>query len=385
MEHDPSPVGPALRLSPKQQTAVAIALTLLAAAVIVGAVLGVGWLATLFLRRFSHVFLPLAVGAIVALVFHPYYAWLRRKLKLPAGLALVAVLLSILLPVVAFGWFFGALLVEQISELVTRLPAWWQKTLEQAQARWPQVQEFFQSNPWGQRIREVAEGQKDALVQGLQAVGGRALSVGAFVARGAGTLVAWAVLPVYFAFFLMAEPERRMNADSLLPFLKPETRKDAAYLVREFVTIVVAFFRGQLVIAFLQGLLFAIGFSVVGLRYGFVLGLLLGFLNIIPYLGSMIGLGIGLPLAYFQEGGGSTLVGLVLVVFTAVQLIEAYGLTPRIMGGRTGLHPIAIIVAVFFWGSALQGILGMILAIPLTAFLVVFWRLAREKYIGELV
>ena len=74
-----------------------------------------------------------------------------------------------------------------------------------------------------------------------------------------------------------------------------------------------------------------------------------------------------------------------IVVFTLVQLIEGYVLTPRIMGDRTGLHPLAIIVAVFFWGSALEGILGMILAIPLTAFLVVFWRLAREKYIGEWV
>ena len=92
-----------------------------------------------------------------------------------------------------------------------------------------------------------------------------------------------------------------------------------------------------------------------------------------------------LPLAWFQAGGGlGTLVG-VLVVFAIVQLIEGYVLTPKIMGDRTGLHPVAIIVAVFFWGSALQGILGMILAIPLTAFLVVFWRLAREKYIGEIV
>ena len=74
-----------------------------------------------------------------------------------------------------------------------------------------------------------------------------------------------------------------------------------------------------------------------------------------------------------------------LIVFVAVQLIEGYVLTPKIMGDRTGLHPVAIIVAVFFWGSALSGILGMILAIPLTAFLVVFWRLAREKYIGELL
>jgi predicted PurR-regulated permease PerM len=73
------------------------------------------------------------------------------------------------------------------------------------------------------------------------------------------------------------------------------------------------------------------------------------------------------------------------VVFTIVQLIESYFLTPKIMGDKTGLHPMAIIVAIFFWGSALQGILGMILAIPLTAFLVVFWRLAKERYIDEWV
>jgi predicted PurR-regulated permease PerM len=72
-------------------------------------------------------------------------------------------------------------------------------------------------------------------------------------------------------------------------------------------------------------------------------------------------------------------------VFAVVQTIEAYLLTPKIMGDRTGLHPVVIIVAIFFWGSAFGGITGMILAIPLTAFLVVFWRLAREKYLPELV
>ena len=74
-----------------------------------------------------------------------------------------------------------------------------------------------------------------------------------------------------------------------------------------------------------------------------------------------------------------------VVVFVVVQMIEGYILTPKIMGDRTGLHPVAIIIAIFFWGSALGGISGMILAIPLTAFLVVFWRLAREKYVHELV
>ena len=76
---------------------------------------------------------------------------------------------------------------------------------------------------------------------------------------------------------------------------------------------------------------------------------------------------------------------LVLSVFVVVQLIEGYLLTPRIMGERTGLHPIAIIVAVFFWGQALGGIMGMIFAIPLTAFLASVLRLVKEKYVTELV
>ena len=98
-----------------------------------------------------------------------------------------------------------------------------------------------------------------------------------------------------------------------------------------------------------------------------------------------VGLGVALPLALLQPDGGWVRVGLVLVVFAIVQTIEAYFLTPKIMGDRTGLHPMAIIVAIFFWGTALSGILGMILAIPLTAFLVVFWRLAKEKYVRELL
>ena len=155
------------------------------------------------------------------------------------------------------------------------------------------------------------------------------------------------------------------------------------YLVREFVAILVAFFRGQLVIAGAQGVLYGLGFGWVGLPYGVAIGLTLGFLNIIPYLGNLIGLGVALPLAYFYPQGGPNLLIAVVVVFCAVQAVEAYVLTPRIMGSRTGLHPMAIIFALFFWGLAFGGLLGMILAIPLTAFLVVFWRLVKAKYLRE--
>jgi len=374
-----------MELSERQKNLVAAAITILSLVVILAAAGAFFWGVARFLRAFSNVFLPLAVAGVAALVFRPYFDWLRRKLRMPAWLALIALFLTSLIPLAAFAWFFGALIADQCAEMIDAFPEWWQRVRAQAQQRWPKVVEFMEDNPLGQRIRGVMEGREETLIEGLQYVGGKALSAGAGVLRGIGALLSWAVTPVYFVFFLLARSKPLDGLDNNLPFLKSETRRDVVFLATQFVDIVVAFFRGQLIIAMLQGLLYAIGFTAVGLEFGLVLGLLLGFLNIIPYLGSIIGLGVALPLAYFQQGGGPWTALAVLLVFTVVQLIEGYLLTPKIMGSRTGLHPMAIIVAVFFWGSALSGILGMILAIPITAFLVVFWRLAREKYIDEWV
>ena len=133
-------------------------------------------------------------------------------------------------------------------------------------------------------------------------------------------------------------------------------------------------------IGFILGVLLSIGFTLVGLKFGLLIGLVLGALNIVPYLGTIIGLATVVPLAFFQPGGGWQLLGLVLLVKTLVQLIESWVITPKVMGERTGLHPVTIIVAIFFWGTAFGGVLGMLLAIPLTAFFVTAWRLAKQKY-----
>jgi len=373
----------ALTLTDRQAKTVAAAITILSVVVILVAVGAFFWLVSWFLHSFSVVFLPLAVGGVAALVCRPYYDWLRQRLHLPGAVALVAIFLSVLVPVGAFLRFFGAIAVEQLVGLAEQLPGWWVQFQSFVNERWPRVVGFLENNPWGQRIREALEGQGENVFEGLQIFGQGAITAGRGFVRGVGALFGWAVLPVYFAFFLMTPT--RFDVAQLLPSLKEETRKDVVYLIKEFVDIVVAFFRGQLLIAFLQGLLFAFGFSVVGLKYGFVLGLMLGLLNVIPYLGSIIGLSITLPLSFFQTGDGlQTLIG-VVVVYVVVQLIEGYVLTPRIMGERTGLPAIAIIIAIFFWGTALGGILGMILAIPLTAFLASSWRLAKDKYITELV
>lgn len=374
-----------IELSKRQRATVAAAATIAAAAVILAAAAALFWAVGAFFAAFSSVFLPLAVAAVLAFVLRPWYELLHERLRFPKILAVATVLLSLLLPIAGFAWFFGAMAASQIDELFEALPGAWDRFVAWMAEISPVVTEFLETNPVAIRVQDALEGGDSNLFASFGIVGDTAVEILQGIGAGIASLLAWAVLPVYLCFFLVVEPDRLRKLDHLFPFLKADTRADVIYLIQEFIDILVAFFRGQLVIAFLQGALFAVGFSAAGLRYGLVLGLLLGFLNIIPYLGSIVGLAAALPTAFWQQGGGLRLVIWVVAVFALVQLVEAYVLTPRIMGDRTGLHPMAIIVAVFFWGSALNGIAGMILAIPLTAFLVVFWRLARDRYIGEVL
>jgi predicted PurR-regulated permease PerM len=374
-----------LDLSERQRNTIAAAMTILAACVILAAIGFFFWLLAYFVATFSSVFMPLAVAAIAALVFQPYFDLLQRRAGLGRPLALAALFLSILIPLSAFGWFFGAKVVEQGNDVARRLPELIDAANRNLRSQLPEVIAFLERHDLDDALNAAVEGGRAQLATGLRSFGAGALSAGAGLLSLIASAFAWVVLPVYFGFFVMADGLHLARLKDHLPFLKPATREDLIYLIEQFVGIIVAFFRGQIIIAFLQGLLFAVGFTVAGLDYGFLIGLLLGFLNIIPYLGNIVGLGVALPLALLQPDGGWVSVGLVLIVFAIVQAIEGYFLTPKIMGERTGLHPMAIIVAIFFWGTALSGILGMILAIPLTAFLVVFWRLAKEKYVRELL
>ncbi len=371
-----------LAFSTRQGRTISVAITTVAALVILAAVCAIAWLVAVFLQSFSSVFLPVALGAVGALVFRPYYDLLHTRLHLPVILTVVVIFVTVIAPVVAFLWFFGSMLVSQLVSLVSHGPEWFHQGRLWLEQELPHIKELLGSSGVGDQIEGAIRGQQQTIVDALKSLGPAALDAGLGVLGKVGDLLAWVVLPVYFAYFLTV-PGVRLDADRFLPFFKPDVRKDIEYMVQEFLNIIVAFFRGQLIIALLQGLLFAVGFTLVGLQYGFVLGLVLGFLNIIPYLGSMVGLAITVPLSLVQPGGGAQLCILTLVVFVVVQQIESWILTPKIMGDRTGLHFIAIMIAIFFWGAALGGILGMILAIPLTAFLASMWRLAREKYIPE--
>lgn len=371
-------------MSPRQQKIASTAVTL-AALTIIAAILYAGFLLLgQFVRYFSPVLTPLAVAAILAVMLRPVYSWLLLRVRWPS-LAVSLVFLSILIPLIALGWMFGALILGQLRGLLDQLPVWLDAASVRIDRWLPQLKVLWVEQGVGDQVRQEL-GQRGGWLAAQGALLARQLAAAGFgVAQMLGGLFSWVVLPVYLVFLLTSRPVRISQLSNLLPFLKPETRGDIVYLASEFVGILVAFFRGQLLIAGAQGVLYALGFGLAGLSYGVALGLTLGFLNIIPYLGNIIGLGVALPLAYFQPGGGWELVAWVMAVFCVVQMVEAYFLTPRIMGNQTGLHPMAIIFALFFWGLAFGGLLGMILAIPLTAFLVVFWRLLKAKYLKEIV
>lgn len=333
-----------------------------------------------FVGEFSGIIWPLAVAGILALVLRPVVAAAQDQLRLRRITAVV--LLYGLFLLAAGGLLFAVVpaVVAQILDFFAYLPKLWQRTLEwggQHFPEWIELAKRYLDNPAVRNTLESLTAQAQDLVSQiaptLRSAGAGLFGFFAFAAS-------LAIIPVYLFFFLLSDADPVKALSGHLPFLKEEHRQDVLFLVREFLAIIVAFFRGQLLIGLIMGVLLAAGFSVAGLRFGLALGLLIGLLNIVPYLGSILGLSVVLPLAFFQQGGGWTLLAVCLGVFVVVQMIEGWLLTPRIMGRQTGLHPVVIIIAIFFWGQALGGILGMVLAVPLTAFFVTAWRLIRRKH-----
>lgn len=368
-------------LTPTQRKLVGFALGLLA-------LLGTVWMLAMalgkvadLLGKFYGVIWPLAAAGILALMLQPVVHLLETKGKMKRLWAVMVLFAGFVLLVSGIALAITPALVEQVLDFIAFIPAFWNNAVNYVQNHYPEWIALAERRLANPTIKGIFDGALNEVQGALKQMLPSLKSAGLGVVGVFGFLTNLAVLPIYLFFFLLSgrtDPVRDLGDH--LPFLQPDVRDDIVFLAREFVSIVVSFFRGQLLIGLIMGVLLAVGFSLVGLKAGLVIGLTLGVLNIVPYLGTIIGLSIALPLAFLQPGGGWALVAWVSVVFVIVQNIEGWFLTPKIMGDRTGLHPVMIIVSIFFWGAALNGILGMILAIPLTAFFVTAWRLAKRKY-----
>jgi predicted PurR-regulated permease PerM len=376
----PAPETSVPVLSDSQRRVVGVALTVAAflgtIALLILAVIVLGRL----IAFFSNVLWPLAVAGVLALILRPVVHTVCRRLRMRRLPAVITLYVFVVLA--AAGVLIALLppLIQQVIDFIEYFPTLWNSAVAYVTERYPAWIELVQRHLANPNVRSILDG----IATESKALFAQAIPTLRVAFGGVFNVIAFfthlAIIPVYLFFFLLMRGEPAGKLGNHLPFLRPGIRSDVVFLVSEFVSIVESFFRGQLLIALCMGILYAIGFSIVGLKFGLFVGLALGLLNIVPYLGTILGLAISLPLAFFQPGGGLQLLGLVILIKIVVQCIESWILTPKIMGHHTGLHPVAIIVAVFFWGTAFGGVLGMLLAVPLTAFFVTAWRLMKRKY-----
>ena len=370
--------------TPNQKRIVAAGATVLASLFLLGSIYALFRLLQSFVSTFSDVLMPLAIAGILAMLLRPIVQIFQVKLKL-GRIKSIMLLYALIILVLAAAFSLALPIVsKQVIELVDYVPNLVSDTQTFLKEKFPELVNSIQKTVGQEKfdayMNEIS-GSLKALIgeafSSLSKVGLKALSMFA-------TIAAYAVIPVYLFYLLDSSRNYGEDLDKELSFINKEWRSDLVFLIEQFVDILVAFFRGQIVIGLILGVFLAAGFSLVGLKFGLILGGVIGILNIVPYLGTIIGITVVLPLAYFQPEGGWMLIGLCVAVFIAGQLFSDYFLTPRIMGKQTGMNPMLIIFSIFFWGTALGGILGMILAIPLTAFFLVFWRLLKQKYLPKL-
>ncbi|MGB3809716.1 MAG: AI-2E family transporter [Parvibaculum sp.] len=190
-------------------------------------------------------------------------------------------------------------------------------------------------------------------------------------------LISLIVITPVVAFYMLLDWDRMIaRVDELLPREHAETIRG---LAREINEVLAGFLRGQGIVCLFLGVFYAVGLSVVGLRFGLVVGILTGILSFIPYLGTITGFVASVALACFQFWPDYTHIGLVVGIFVLGQFIEGNFLQPKLVGNKVRLHPVWVMFALLAFGS-LFGFAGALLALPVSAAIGVIARFGISRY-----
>jgi len=343
-----------------------------------------------FLRRLKYVLVAGLVGWVVWLlapILTPFVlalalAWLGDPLvdRIEATgrsriTGVVLVFLAMVLGITALLLILVPMIERQISTLVAAAPQAQAWLMEKA-IPWFEQKTGLEVMQWldPDRVMEWVRSH-------WQQAGGVARSFFGYVQRSGFAMVTWVVnillLPILAFYFLRDWDILVERVRSLIPRNHVLT---ITALARESDEVLGAFIRGQFLVMVALGVFYAAGMSLVGLKLGLLIGLIAGLISFIPYLGATTGIVLAVIAALVQaQGVDLKLLLLVGLVFAAGQLLESYVLTPRIVGDKIGLHPVAVIFAVMA-GGQLFGFLGMLLALPVAAVSNVLLRYAHQRY-----
>ena len=317
---------------------------------------------------------PFVVGIGIAYLADPFVDRLEAR-GWPRSMATVMVFLVLIFLLI--GLFLGIypLLIKQIQTLVQMLPSieiWFNATLL----------------PWLQSSLglDVKSMKLDLVTEGLAAewkqTGGVISRVAKYATESSmgliSTLGSVAMVPVV-AFYMLRDFDLVTERIKMLLPLSIQPQVNAWAI--ESNNVLAAFMRGQLLVMLSLGAIYALGLHLVGLNYALLIGVLAGLASVVPYLGFVVGIAAALTISLFQFDNYLPLV-MVLVVFSVGQIVESFVLTPLLVGDRIGLHPVAVIFAILA-GGQLFGFMGVLLALPIAAVIMVLLRHLHKGYINS--
>ena len=317
------------------------------------------------------VLMPFAVAAMLAYLGDPLVDRLER-LGMSRAWAATVVFLVLILALGGVLLLLIPLISRQIENLVQNLPRYAQWAQQTA---WPWLQGKLHLDP---RMFD-SDRLLAAIKAHLGSIGGVVSTVLGKVSRSGLGIVMWmtnlVLIPVV-AFYLLRDWDRLVaKIDGMLP---RSIQPTIAHLARESDKVLGAFVRGQLLVMLALGVFYGAGLTLVGLSVGPLIGMVAGLLSFVPYLGFIVGF-VAAIIAALVQYGDWTHVLLVCGVFVVGQLLEGYVLVPRLVGGKIGLHPVAVIFAVLA-GGYLFGFLGVLLALPAASVIMVLLRYLLERY-----
>lgn len=320
------------------------------------------------------VVLPFIGAFFVAYLFSPLVDRLL-KLKFPRWLAISVVFIGIGVAVTVALWFLLPLVWKQLIYARDSIPAgihWVNGTFL------PWVSNTFNVVPLELDVEQISAAimeyvQTNYSADSIQSIAARIAQSGLnFIQLGGVALL----IPIIAFYFLLDWDSMLQGFRRLIPRPYETTVLNIA---QECHSVLGAFVKGQFLVMFLLGIVYAVGLQLIGLEVGLIIGMVAGLASIIPYLGFAVGIVAAVIASLFQFGLDWMQLLLVAVVFMVGQMVEGYILQPFLLGDKIGLSPVAVVFAVLA-GAQLAGFLGMLIALPVAAVIVVLLKYARERY-----